>query len=48
MDGLQQIAALGIDGCLLSWVDYLGGIQQWNAEIMPLLEQAGLRRPLRR
>ena len=45
VDGLQQIAGLGLDGCLLSWVDYQAELQQWIAEVMPLLEQAGLRKP---
>jgi dimethylsulfone monooxygenase len=47
VDGLQQIADLGLDGCLLSWVDYQGELEQWIAEVMPLLEQAGLRQPFR-
>ena len=40
---LQKISAIGIDGVVLSWVDYLDGLDRWSAEVMPRLEQAGLR-----
>jgi hypothetical protein len=30
---------------LLRWVDYLAGLERFNREVMPRLEQAGLRRP---
>ena len=42
---LCKLAEIGVDGCLISWVDYKKELAQWNAEVMPLLEQAGLRRP---
>lgn len=45
VDGLQNVAALGIDGVLLNWVDYFDGLRQWQSHVMPRLEQAGLRRP---
>jgi len=48
VDQLIKLKDIGFDGQLLSWVDYLGGLERWNREIMPRLEQAGLRRPLRR
>ena len=41
---LSQLSDIGFDGILLSWVDYLAGLERWNKEVMPLLEQAGLRR----
>jgi dimethylsulfone monooxygenase len=44
---LQKFAGIGLDGMLLSWVDYLDGLDAWQREVMPLLEQAGLRVPLR-
>jgi alkanesulfonate monooxygenase SsuD/methylene tetrahydromethanopterin reductase-like flavin-dependent oxidoreductase (luciferase family) len=44
-DGITRLNALGIDGVLLSWVDYLDGLARWQKDVMPRLEQAGLRRP---
>ena len=40
---LSRLSAIGFDGILLSWVDYLAGLERWNREVMPLLGQAGLR-----
>lgn len=48
VDQLIKLKQIGFDGQLLSWVDYLDGLERWNHEIMPRLEQAGLRRPVRR
>ena len=48
VDQLGKLSGIGFDGILLSWVDYLGGLEQWNWDVMPRLEQAGLRRPARR
>ena len=45
VDELQKLTAVGIDGMLLSWVDYLDGLARWQRDVMPRLEQAGLRRP---
>jgi alkanesulfonate monooxygenase SsuD/methylene tetrahydromethanopterin reductase-like flavin-dependent oxidoreductase (luciferase family) len=44
---IDRISALGVDGLLLSWVDYLGECQQWINDVLPLMEQAGQRRPFR-
>ena len=41
---LQQLSDIGIDGVALHWVDYLDGIGRFNAEVMPRLERAGLRK----
>jgi FMNH2-dependent dimethyl sulfone monooxygenase len=44
----EKLAALseaGIDGVALHWVDYLDGMQRFNAEVLPLLEQEKLRSP---
>lgn len=46
-DELCKLAEIGVDGCLISWVDYKKELGQWNAEVLPLLEKAGLRRPFR-
>jgi alkanesulfonate monooxygenase SsuD/methylene tetrahydromethanopterin reductase-like flavin-dependent oxidoreductase (luciferase family) len=45
VERLVSLSRAGIDGCLLSWVDYRAGVEQWAQEVMPLLEQAGLRGP---
>jgi hypothetical protein len=45
VDHLGLLADAGLDGICLSWLDYNSGIKQWNAEVMPLLERAGLREP---
>jgi hypothetical protein len=33
---------------ILNWVDFIDGMQRWEKDVMPRLEQAGLRRPLAR
>ncbi len=43
-EGLITLSRLGIDGILLSWVDYLDGLARWQRDVMPRLEQAGLRK----
>jgi alkanesulfonate monooxygenase SsuD/methylene tetrahydromethanopterin reductase-like flavin-dependent oxidoreductase (luciferase family) len=42
-EGLQRLSSFGLDGVLLSWARYLDGLHQFQAETVPLLEQAGLR-----
>ena len=44
-DGLLKLSDLGYNGTLLSWVDYETGLKRFDAEVMPLLEQRGLRAP---
>ena len=46
VEELQKFTGIGLDGILLSWVDYLEGLDDWQREVMPRLEQAGMRRPL--
>ena len=43
VDELGKLADIGVDGCLISWVDYKNELRQWNAEVLPLMVQAGLR-----
>lgn len=40
---LARLSGLGIGGAALGWLDYTEGIDRFNAEVMPLLHQAGLR-----
>ncbi|MBF6567344.1 MAG: LLM class flavin-dependent oxidoreductase [Candidatus Binataceae bacterium] len=47
-DQLIRLSECGLDGILLVWVDYNEGVRSFNREVMPLLEQAGLRKPFRR
>jgi dimethylsulfone monooxygenase len=44
---LESLSKLGLDGVALSWVDYKYGLDTWRRDVMPRLEQAGLRRPVR-
>lgn len=46
-DELGKLADIGVDGCLISWVKYKEELAQWSTQVMPLLEQAGLRQPFR-
>jgi alkanesulfonate monooxygenase SsuD/methylene tetrahydromethanopterin reductase-like flavin-dependent oxidoreductase (luciferase family) len=42
-DKLVQLKRIGIDGISLGWLDYTEGIERFNADVLPLLRQAGLR-----
>jgi FMNH2-dependent dimethyl sulfone monooxygenase len=44
-DQLVRLSACGLDGILFVWVDFQEGIRRFNREVLPLLEQAGLREP---
>ena len=44
VERIQHLSSLGVDGMLISWVDYLGECQQWIDDVLPLMEQAGLRK----
>jgi alkanesulfonate monooxygenase SsuD/methylene tetrahydromethanopterin reductase-like flavin-dependent oxidoreductase (luciferase family) len=44
-DKLAGLHRSGLDGIALSWPDYDQGLSQLEDEILPLLVQAGLRRP---
>ena len=46
VDKLLMLSRAGIDGTVLSWVNYLEEMPQWIDQVMPLMEQAGLRRPV--
>jgi len=34
---------MGVDGCLISWVNYKDELSQWIDDVLPLMEQAGQR-----
>ena len=36
---------LGLDGVVLSWVNYEAELAYWISNVLPVMEQAGLRRP---
>jgi dimethylsulfone monooxygenase len=44
-DELVKLSQAGLDGLVISWVNYAEELRQWNQEVMPLLVQAGLREP---
>jgi FMNH2-dependent dimethyl sulfone monooxygenase len=44
VDEMQKLSDIGVDGILISWVDYKTECRQWIDEIMPLMEQAGQRK----
>lgn len=44
---LAAISQVGIDGVILTWVDYVDGVARFNREVLPLLEQANLRKPFK-
>ena len=45
---LNMLSSAGLDGVLLTWVDYVDGVNRFNRDVLPLLEQAGLRGPFAR
>src|SRR5262249_30646228 len=42
---LEGVSRCGLDGLLLVWMDVQNGIRRFNRDVLPLLEQAGLRQP---
>ncbi|MDL5158258.1 LLM class flavin-dependent oxidoreductase [Actinomycetospora termitidis] len=43
---LEMLSAAGIEGALLTWVDYDAGLDAFTHEVLPRLERAGLRAPV--
>lgn len=43
VEQMTQLSRMGVDGILLSWVDYLTEARQWIDQVMPLMVAAGLR-----
>ena len=46
VDELIKLNALGIEGIILGFLDYYEELAYFDRNVMPLLQQAGLRRPL--
>ncbi len=46
VEELVKISALGIEGVILGFLDYHEELAYFDRAVMPLLQQAGLRRPL--
>lgn len=44
---LGVLSEAGLDGVLLTWVDFVDGLERFAAGVLPLLEARGLRAPLR-
>jgi dimethylsulfone monooxygenase len=42
---LVAISRVGIDGVIMTWLDYIDGLKRFTPHVLPLLEQAGLRKP---
>jgi alkanesulfonate monooxygenase SsuD/methylene tetrahydromethanopterin reductase-like flavin-dependent oxidoreductase (luciferase family) len=42
---LEELSRYGIDGILIGFVDFLDGMPRFISEVLPRLEQAGLRTP---
>src|SRR5262249_871922 len=40
-----DLSVAGVDGFLLTWLDYEGGLDRFGREVLPRLEKAGLRAP---
>jgi alkanesulfonate monooxygenase SsuD/methylene tetrahydromethanopterin reductase-like flavin-dependent oxidoreductase (luciferase family) len=41
---LAKLSNMGLDGTLLNWPRYEEGLQRFVAEVLPLLEQMGIRK----
>ncbi|PJR09924.1 LLM class flavin-dependent oxidoreductase [Sinorhizobium meliloti] len=40
---LAKLSSVGIDGTLLSWLDFQNGVRAFNTQVLPILEDMGLR-----
>lgn len=45
---LTQLSQAGLDGILFTYVDFLDGMNRFNRDVLPILEQRGLRAPFPR
>jgi alkanesulfonate monooxygenase SsuD/methylene tetrahydromethanopterin reductase-like flavin-dependent oxidoreductase (luciferase family) len=42
---LKRMSDIGLDGVIMTWPDYIDGLKRFTKDVLPLLEQAGLRKP---
>ncbi|KWT97949.1 MULTISPECIES: LLM class flavin-dependent oxidoreductase [unclassified Variovorax] len=42
---LEMYSEAGLDGALLTWVDFADGINRFTGDVLPMLERRNLRRP---
>ena len=42
---LEMLSDAGIDGVLLTWLDYDAGLASFTGDVLPKLEEAGVRKP---
>jgi FMNH2-dependent dimethyl sulfone monooxygenase len=45
VERLSLLSDSGIDGVVLTWVDFADGLTRFNRDVLPLMERAGLRAP---
>lgn len=43
VDQIVELADAGLDGATMSWVDYAYGLEQYERDLLPLLQEAGIR-----
>ena len=48
VDQMVELNNLGVEGLILSWLDYHQELQYFGEKVLPLMEQAGLRMPMER
>jgi hypothetical protein len=41
----MHLTTMGLDGVVLSWVNDEAELAQWISDVLPVMEQVGLRRP---
>ena len=46
VEQMEKLSSMGVDGLLISWLDYLDECQYWIDEVLPLMQQAGQRSAL--
>ena len=45
VEEIDILIQMGVNGILISWVDYSNECRQWIDKVIPIMEQAGQRRP---
>lgn len=44
---LAGMSRAGIDGVIMTWLDYIDGVERFARDVLPVLEHAGLRKPFK-